>query len=72
MANIETGVKSYIKTIGIVENSFPVDFRGNEYLCCNYCKFYGRSYGTCKLTDEIILMADKFVGHNCPLKVKEE
>lgn len=69
---LESGVSSYIHTIGTVENYFPVDNRGNVYQSCTYCRYYSKSYNSCKLTGEIIVMPDKYVGNNCPLKIEEE
>lgn len=69
---IENGVAKYLIAKGTVSNSFPVDNKGVVYCCCTYCKFYSKSYNICKLTDEIILYADKFVGAKCPLDVEEE
>ena len=66
------GVSAYIHAKGIISNNFPVDNRGNIYCCCYYCKYYSKSYNICKLTDEIILYADNFVGAKCPLNIEEE
>lgn len=68
---LENGVQTYVHAIGTIENHFPVDSRGNIYACCAYCKYYSRSYNSCKITSELIIMADKYVGHNCPLEIKE-
>lgn len=69
---LESGVSRYIKGTGTVTNFFPVDQKGNEFVCCTYCNYYSKNYNTCKLTGEIIIMADKFCGHNCPLNIEEE
>ena len=66
------GVMSYKKGTGIVANYFPVDSKGNEFVCCTYCNYYSKNYNNCKLTGEIIVMADKYVGAKCPLKIEEE
>jgi len=71
MANFDSGVASYITATGKVSNHFPVDNKGNAFVCCTYCKYWSKFHNSCDLTDEIIVMPDKFVGYHCPLKEME-
>lgn len=68
---LENGVQAYVHAVGKIENYFPIDSRGNVYACCTYCQYYSRSYNSCKITGEIIVMADKYVGNNCPFEIEE-
>ena len=36
MANFDSGVASYITATGKVSNHFPVDNKGNAFVCCTY------------------------------------
>ena len=38
MANFESGVSRYIQTAAVVRVAFPVDLKGNEYICCDACQ----------------------------------
>lgn len=71
MARLDSGVSRYIVARAIVENGFPVDFRGNASICCEACRFYRMSARRCALTDEIIPYPEKFVGGRCPLEPEE-
>lgn len=63
----ETGVASYVKLSGRVENNFPVDFNGAAHVSCSFCRYFSQQANKCRLTEEIIFMANKYVGHDCPL-----
>lgn len=73
MAYFESGVSRYIKATATVEVFFPVDLKGNEYICCDACQFYRKSSSRCGLTNEPMLWPGRYVGGDCPLQpVKEE
>lgn len=72
MANFETGVSRYIKATATVEVYFPVDLKGNVYICCDACQFYRKSSSRCGLTNEPMLWSGRYVGGYCPLKPANE
>lgn len=67
----DSGVKGYVFGRAIVEMSFPVDFRGVIHACCGLCRYYGKSVGICRLTDERILYPETNVGNECPIEFNE-
>ena len=67
----ESGIKRYVKARAVVEVNFPVDDRDNEYIRCEYCPFYSISSRRCRLTEEVVPFANKYVGGNCPLELVE-
>lgn len=72
MANFETGVSGYIQVEATVRMSFPVDLKGNAYICCDACQFYRKSSSRCGLTNEPMLWSGRYVGGDCPLKPVNE
>lgn len=73
MANFDTGVSKYIKTIAVVEQCFPVDWRGSVEIACKHCNFFVRATQRCGLTQQVVNFPEKGVGECCPLElVKEE
>lgn len=71
MANFETGVKDYIHAYAIIEVNFPIDFRGNPDVNCYQCKYFSKSSGLCRLTNEVSEYPQKYIGSHCPLIIKE-
>ena len=69
---IESGVASYVTLRGTVENHFPVDLNGVAHVSCSFCRYYSASANKCRLTEEIIYRAEKYIGHDCPLNLEEE
>lgn len=72
MASFESGVSRYVWGVATIRIPFPVDFRGNECICCAQCDLYSRSSGRCPITHEVTQYPDKYVGGNCPLEREEE
>ena len=72
MANFETGVSRYIKATATVDVYFPVDLKGNVYICSDACQFYRKSSSRCGLTNEPMLWSGRYVGGDCPLKPANE
>lgn len=68
---MNSGVATYIVAEAKVQNSFPVDFKGNVHISCSYCEYYSRTANKCYLTSEIIYKADSFTGNQCPLEPLE-
>lgn len=64
----ESGVSRYIKSTAMVEVFFPVDQKGNPFICCGVCRFYWPTSKRCALTEEVIPWPDKYVGRGCPLE----
>lgn len=64
----ENGVRKYIKATATVEVYFPVDDKGNEYICCEYCPYLSHNSRICHLNSEIVEFPKKYVGSKCPLK----
>ncbi len=64
----ESGVSRYIKSTATVEVFFPVDQKGNPFICCGVCRFYRPASKRCALTEEVIPWPDKYVGRGCPLE----
>ena len=69
---LESGVSAYIKAKTIIEVNFPVDIRGNAYICCMQCRFFRTNYQKCGLNDEVCAFPNKYVGSKCPLKLVEK
>ena len=67
MPNFESGVAAYVHAQAVVDVYFPIDHRGNEYVCCEQCKFYSTSTRKCHLNGEVVSFPAKYVGSNCPL-----
>lgn len=72
MANFESGVQRYIKSIALVETFFPVDWKGNAEIACKHCNYFVRATQRCGLNQQIVNFPDKFVGDHCPLQEVEE
>lgn len=72
MADFESGVSSYIHAKATIFVHFPVDFKGNEHICCEQCFYYRDGSKTCGLTKLPVLLPNKYVGHECPLERIEE
>lgn len=72
MAYFESGVKKYITGYAVVEVGFPVDFKDNADISCYQCPFFSRNNGICQLTKKISEWPQRYVGHSCPLIIKEE
>lgn len=72
MADFSSGVKKYIYASAAVENTFPVDHKGNADICCMQCKFFRRSSQTCALNGEICEYPNQYVGSRCPLTLQEK
>ena len=67
MPIFDSGVKSYIVGRAVVENHFPVNWKGEPDVRCELCKFYSRAGRSCRLNQEIIEYPDKYIGSLCPL-----
>lgn len=72
MANFESGVAGFVKTEYLVKVSFPIDFKGNEDICCKHCPFLSSNERMCQLNKQPVAYPNKFVGYYCPLERKEE
>lgn len=69
--NFDSGISRYIHAQAAVTVHFPVDEKGNEYICCEACRYYSMNIRRCKLTDEVIVFPGKYVGGECPLERQE-
>lgn len=72
MADFEDGISDYIHAQATVKMSFPVDFRGNVYCCCEQCRFYSPSARRCNLTGSVVQFPTKYVGGDCPLEIIDD
>lgn len=72
MANFDSGVSRYIKTVAVVEVGFPVDHRGSTEIACRHCKFFVNSTRRCALTQQVVNYPEKYVGSECPLEIIDE
>ena len=68
MSRFESGVARYIRGVAVVENYFPVDFKGNASINCYQCKFFRRASSSCALNNAVCEFPDKYVSGNCPLE----
>lgn len=66
--SFESGVASYIHATATVDVFFPVDARGNAYVCCEQCFFYRDGTRRCALTGDVSAFPAKYVGATCPLE----
>lgn len=64
----ESGVSSYVKAQTTVTVYFPVDAKGNEYICCEQCEFFRTSSRSCALNGKVCQFPSKYVGQFCPLE----
>lgn len=67
MADFSSGIKGYVHTEAVVTVFFPIDWKGNEDICCDQCYYFRRNYKTCGLNGEVCQYPNKFVGGACPL-----
>ena len=72
MPNFEDGVKRFITARATVVVKFPVDYKNNEYICCDQCGFFRRSYKTCGLNGCICEFSNRYVGSHCPLELETD
>jgi hypothetical protein len=72
MPDFDSGVTNYIHGQAIVDVYFPVDAKGNADVCCRQCYYFRTSSNSCALNGEVCAYPNKYVGANCPLKIKEE
>ncbi len=70
--NFESGVADYVRAYAIIEVNFPVDFKGNEEICCRHCPYLSSNERMCQLNKEPVAYPNKYVGSKCPLMTKEE
>jgi len=67
MADFSSGIKGYVHAEAVVTVLFPIDWKGNEDVCCDQCYYFRRNYKTCGLNGEVCQYPSKFVGGSCPL-----
>ncbi len=67
----DSGVSRYIVGTCTVEVNFPVDFRGNPYVCCAQCEFWSRNSVRCRLNGAVTEFPEKYIGSRCPLQFPE-
>ena len=72
MADFSSGIKGYVQAEAVVTVLFPIDWKGNEDICCDQCYYYRRSYKTCGLNGEVCAYPNKYVGAACPLERVED
>lgn len=72
MADFSSGVKDYIIGTAVVQNAFPVDFKGNADVSCVKCRFYRISSRKCGLNEELIPYPERFIGPHCPFDFDKE
>jgi hypothetical protein len=72
MPDFDSGVTNYIHGQAIVDVYFPVDAKGNADVSCRQCYYFRTSSNSCALNGEVCAYPNKYVGANCPLKIKEE
>ena len=72
MACFDTGVSRYIKMRAVIEQSFPVDWKGNVDISCKHCEFYVRATQRCALAQKVVNYPEKYRGECCPLEFVEE
>lgn len=67
----DNGISAYIHAQAVVDVYFPIDAKGNEYICCEQCEFFSTNTRRCGLTHKVSEFPNKYVGGNCPLEIKE-
>lgn len=72
MANFDTGVSRYIRTRAVIEQFFPVDWRGSVEIACKHCNYFVRATQRCGLTQQVANYPEKYVAESCPLTIVEE
>lgn len=72
MANFDSGVKGYVKAKATVTVNFPIDFKGNQDVCCRHCPYLSSNERVCQLNKSLTAYPNKYVGDNCPLEFKED
>jgi len=68
--NFEDGVARYVIAHATVEVGFPVDFKGNAYICCEQCFFYRSSTNRCGLNMQVCEFPKQYIGGRCPLEIE--
>lgn len=67
----DSGVTEYIKATATVEVYFPVDSKGNAFICCENCEFFRTASKSCALNGRVVAFPSKYVGAFCPLEKVE-
>lgn len=68
----DSGVSAYLRGTFEVEAFFPVDLKGNSYVCCELCRFYRPTSRRCALNDAVCEFPGRYIGGQCPLTFEEE
>ena len=68
----ESGVKSYVVGKYVAYANFPVNWRDEQDVRCEMCRYYNRSGKRCNLNGEVVEYPEKFIGSMCPLTFEEE
>lgn len=72
MSEFETGVQKYIKATATVQVHFPVDWKGNAFVCCDQCYYFRPQTRRCGLNGTVCEFPGKYVGSECPLEIEED
>ena len=73
MSAFDSGVTGYVHAQATVDVYFPIDHKGNEYVCCGQCPFFGYQSRKCTLTGRpASIDPNKYIGHECILTRTEE
>ncbi len=72
MANFDSGVKGFVKGYCVIEVNFPIDLKGRKDISCKQCPYLSYTKRTCALNQQTVQFPEQYVGHQCPLVLKEE
>ena len=67
-----SGIKNYKVGTATVQASFPIDLKGNLYLCCEMCRFYRQTSRRCGLNGELTAFPERYIGEFCPLEFEDD
>ncbi len=70
--DFDSGVAGYVHATYLAEVFFPVDYRGNEDICCRQCPYLSANDRMCQLNKQPVAYPNKFVGQYCPLSKEED
>lgn len=68
MANFESGVKGFVRASAVIHVNFPIDWKGNESVCCMQCPYLSSNERMCQLNKRPVQYPTRNVGFDCPLE----
>lgn len=72
MANLDSGVKSFITGECTIKVHFPVDWKDRADVSCMQCPYLSSNERMCQLNKQPVQYPKQYIGWDCPLQFNEE